>query len=275
MRKVLMCLSFALSVGPLAAQDQSLADIRSELGQLNASIAQLRSELAAGNTGGLTITGDVLQRIDIIEAGLARLTSKTESLENRINRVVSDGTTRVGDLEFRLCELEAGCDLGSVGQAPPLGGEAGAGNGAAPVAVAPSATPNAGGAELAVSEKADFERAQAALASGDFQRAAQEFATFNESYPGGPLAAEAYFFGGQAFAQSGDWNNAARSYLESFSGSPDAPRAPEALMRLGLALYELGQSEEACLMLKEVGVRYPGSDQVLAANSSMRNLGCQ
>ncbi|MEP3346966.1 MAG: tol-pal system protein YbgF [Litoreibacter sp.] len=271
MRKVLMCLSFALSVGPLAAQDQNLADIRSELGQLNSSIVQLRSELTSGNTGGLVITGDVLQRIDVIEAELAKLTSKTEGLENRINRVVTDGTNRVGDLEFRLCELEAGCDLGSVGQASTLGGD----TGAAPAAAVPTASPDTGGAELAISEKADFERAQEALASGDFQRAAEQFTAFNESYPGGPLASEAYFLGGQALAQSGDWNNAARSYLESFSGSPEAPRAPEALMRLGLALYELGQADEACLMLKEVGVRYPGSDQVLPANSSMRNLGCQ
>ena len=271
MRKVLMCLSFALSVGPLAAQDQSLADIRAELGQLKTSIVQLRSEVSSGNTGGLTITGDTLQRIDIIEAALSKLTSKTESLENRINRVVADGTTRVGDLEFRLCELEAGCDLGTVGQASPLGGDAGT----APVTVAPTATLDTGGAELAISEKADFERAQEALAAGDFRSAADQFAAFNESYPGGPLASDAYFFRGRALAQSGDWNNAARSYLESFSGSPEAPRAPEALFRLGLALYELGQAEEACLMLQEVGVRYPGSDQVLPANSSMRNLGCQ
>jgi len=270
MRKVLVFVSFILSAAPVAAQDTTLADIRAELGQLNASVAQLRGELAAGNTGGLTITGDTLQRIDIIERELARLTSKSETLENRINRIVADGTNRVGDLEFRLCELEPNCDLGSVGQAQPLGGD----TGTAPAAIAAPAQPDTGGVELAISEKADFERAQEALASSDFRSAAEQFAAFNESYPGGPLASDAYFFRGQALANLGDWNNAARSYLEAFSGSPDAPRAPEALFRLGLALYELGQRDEACLMLQEVGTRYPGSDQVLPANSSMRNLGC-
>ena len=39
---------------------------------------------------------------------MQRLTSKSEELENRINRIVSDGTTRIGDLEFRLVELEGG-----------------------------------------------------------------------------------------------------------------------------------------------------------------------
>lgn len=272
MRKVLLVLSFVLSAGPLAAQDTSLAEIRTELGQLNAALQSLRSDVSSGNTGGLVITGDTLQRIDMIEAGLSRLTSKTETLENRVNRVVADGTNRIGDLEFRLVELEGG-DLGSVGETPTLGGDTGAGT--APAIAAPATIPDTGGAELAYSEKADFERAQEALASGDFRSAAQQFAAFNESYPGGPLASDAYFLGGQSLAKLGDWNNAARSYLESFSGSPEAPRAPEALLRLGQALYELGQAEEACLMLKEVGVRYPGSDHVLAANSSLRNLGCQ
>lgn len=272
MRKVLLVLSFVLSVGPVAAQDTSLADIRAELGQLNTAILSLRSDVSSGNTGGLVITGDTLQRIDAIEAGLSRLTSKTEGLENRINRVVTDGTNRIGDLEFRLVELEGG-DLGSLGETPTLGGDTGA---AVPGGGVPAATPDiGGGAELAISEKADFERAQEALASGDFRGAAQQFTAFNESYPGGPLASDAFFLAGQSLAKLGDWNNAARSYLESFSGSPEAPRAPEALFRLGLALYELGQAEEACLMLQEVGVRYPASDQVLPANSSMRNLGCQ
>lgn len=269
MRKVLVFLSLILWTAPLAAQDTTLADIRAELGQLNASVQQLRGELAAGNTGGLTITGDTLQRIDIIERELARLTAKSESLENRINRVVADGTNRIGDLEFRLTELEGG-DLGAIGETPTLGGT----TGAAPAIVAAPSQPDTGGAELAISEKADFERAQEVLAAGDFRSAAEQFATFNESYPGGPLASDAHFLRGQALAELGDWNNAARSYLEAFSGSPDAPRAPEALFRLGLALYELGQGEEACLMLREVGTRYPGSDQVLPANASLRNLGC-
>lgn len=269
MHKFLVLLSFAIWAGPLAAQDTSLADIRTELNQLKGSVEQLRGELASGNTGGLTITGDTLQRIDIIEAELSRLTSRTESLENRINRVVSDGTNRIGDLDFRLTELEGG-DLGALGETTTLGGD----TGAAPAAVVAPAQPDTGGAELAVSEKADFERAQEVLAAGDFRSAADQFAAFNESYPGGPLASDAFFLRGQALAKLGDWNNAARSYLESFSGSPEAPRAPEALFRLGLALYELGQAEEACLMLREVGTRYPGSNQVLPANSSMRNLGC-
>ncbi|MDA8747243.1 tol-pal system protein YbgF [Litoreibacter sp.] len=261
----------ALGVGfglPSLAQDSSLADIRSELGVLNAEIVRLKSELnTTGTGGGTAVTGDTLQRIDAIEAGLTRLNAKTEQLENRINRVVTDGTNRIGDLEFRLVELEGG-DLGAVGQTPTLGGD----TGAAPARQI--AEPSDDAPELAIGEKNDFERAEGALASGDFRGAATQFATFTQSYPGSPLEADAHYLRGDALGSAGDPQGAARAYLESFSGSPDHPRAPSALYKLGLSLEALGQRNEACLMLSEVGNRYPASDQVGPANQSRASLGC-
>lgn len=264
-----LCVSVFLALaGPGLAQDSSLADIRAELGALNAEILRLKSELSSGGaTGGAAITGDTLQRIDAIEAGLTRLNAKTEQLENRINRVVTDGTNRIGDLEFRLVELEGG-DLSTVGQAPVLGGETGA---------APAATPTpqpSDAPELAIGEKNDFERAEGALASGDFRSAAEQFATFTQSYPGSPLEADAHYLRGDALEKAGDAQGAARAYLESFSGAPDSPRAPSALYKLGLALEALGQRNEACLMLQEVGNRYPASDQVALASQSQATLEC-
>ncbi len=254
--------------GPAVSQDSSLADIRSELGVLNAEINRLKSELnTTGTGGGVAVTGDTLQRIDAIEAGLTRLNAKTEQLENRINRVVTDGTNRIGDLEFRLVELEGG-DLSTVGQTPTLGGDTGAAP-AAQVAVPQNDAP-----ELAIGEKNDFERAEGALASGDFRSAAEQFATFTQSYPGSPLEADAHYMRGEALAGAGDPQGAARAYLESFSGSPDSARAPSALRKLGMSLDALGQRNEACLMLTEVGNRYPASDQVVLANQSRASLGC-
>jgi tol-pal system protein YbgF len=265
-----LLVSFCLLVAaPAAAQDTSLADIRAELGVLNAEIARLKSELAP--TGGAApaapLSGDTLQRIDAIEAGLTRLNSKAEELENRINRVVTDGTNRIGDLEFRLVELEGG-DLGSIGETPALGGED-------ITTIAPQVSePESDAPELAIGEQRDFERAQEALASGDFLGAAEQFAAFTQSYPGSPLEADAQYFRGEAFEKAGNNQEAARAYLESFSGSPSSPRAPDALFKLGLSLDALGQRNEACLMLQEVVNRFPGSPQVSEATQSRATLGC-
>lgn len=268
MRFLLVSLCLLVAT-PVAAQDTSLADIRAELGVLNTEMNRLKAELAP--TGGAApaapLSGDTLQRIDAIEAGLTRLNAKAEELENRINRVVTDGTNRVGDLEFRLIELEGG-DFSTLGDTPPLGGEQ-------VTSIAPqSPAPQSDTPELAIGEKLDFERAQEALAQGDFLGAAEKFAAFTQSYPGSPLEADAQFFRGEAFENAGDNQEAARAYLESFSGSPTSPRAPEALFKLGVALDALGQRNEACLMLQEVVNRYPGSPQVASSTQMRATLGC-
>ena len=264
---------------PLAAQttaqadDQTLADIRQEMSVLYVDVQRLKRELSTTGAAAANIGGDTaLQRIDAIEAALQRLTSKTEFLENRINRVVKDGTNRIGDLEFRLVELEGG-DVSTLGETSTLGGD----TGGATTAVTPAQTSTSvdtNSVELAVGEKSDFKRAQEALATGDFRSAATQFATFTATYPGGPLTADAHFLRGQAFENLGEMSNAARAYLESFSGTPNGPRAPEALYKLGTSLGSLGQTSEACVTLSEVEARFPGSPAVLLAKSSMRNLEC-
>ena len=74
--------------------------------------------------------------------------------------------------------------------------------------------------QLAANEQADFERAQAALASGDFRAAADQFATFNQTYPGGPLTIEATLRRGEALEGLGDVREGARAYLASFTLDP-------------------------------------------------------
>jgi len=164
--------------------------------------------------------------------------------------------------------LEDGCDLSTLGDTPSLGG----------VDVEPTApaveTPIATGPSLAVGEQQDFTRAQEALDSGDFRGAADLLETFNESYPGSPVASQAHLMRGQALERLGELTNAARAYLAAFSGAPEGPAAPEALTKLGQSLGTLGQTQDACVTLGEVAVRFPGAPQVADAQASMASLGC-
>lgn len=252
------------------AQDGTLADIRQQLSVLYSDINGLKGELST--TGALT-TGTAgntpLDRLNAIEAELQRLTSKTEELEFRVNRITVDGTNRIGDLEFRLCELEEGCDIGQLGDTPSLGG---VDNGANVPAATPA--PATGGPALAVGEQADFERAQEALAQGDFRSAADLLATFSSTYPGSPVSQQAELLRGKALDGLGDTTAAARAYLQAFSGNPQGQYAPEALLKLGIALGAVGQVQDGCITLAEVGLRFPGDPSVLESQSAMRNLGC-
>lgn len=279
MRKGWIIAGFLMLALPVAAQDraQTLADIRQELVVLKSEIDALKVELSTtGGASGSGASGPALSRLDTIEAALTALTGKAEAIEFRLNKVVEDGTRRVADLEFRLTEL-AGGDLSTLPETPPLGGEKPVVTGppTAPYASPENPSPPAtGGAQLAVSEQADFDAARAAYDGGDFRGAADRLQAFTTTYTGGPLTQEAHYLRGEALAQLGETANAARAYLEAFSGAPDGPRAPEALFKLGQALNQLGQGPEACVTLTEVTVRFPGGQPAADAAAAMRAFGC-
>ncbi|HHL20255.1 MAG TPA: tol-pal system protein YbgF [Aliiroseovarius sp.] len=259
--------SFAM---PALSQDraESLADIRQELSVLYVEIQQLKTELSTtGAPSGSGGTGSVLDRVNAIEAALTGLIARTETLEHRVDQIVRDGTNRIGDLEFRLVELEGG-DVSQLGQTTTLGG------GPAPTGPVTPPVENSGGGQMAVGEQADFNAAEAALNNGNFADAAARFANFTETYPGGPLSAQAHYLRGEALAGLGQTAQAARAYLTSFSGDPNGPRAPDALFKLGAALGDLGQTSEACVTLAEVGARFPAAATVSMAESKRQALGC-
>lgn len=267
-----LVLAAALALVPLAGMAQgraeSLADIRSQLGQLGTELSGLRSELVS--TGAVARAGgaDMLQRMEMIELELMRLTGKTEELELRINRVVADGTNRLGDLEFRVVELEGG-DPGALQNPAPLGdGRNAGGGGATPPAKVTAPAPGAAG------QQAEFDRARAVLGQGDFRTAADLFAAYAAAHPQDPLSGEALFLRAEALEGLSQPEAAARSYLDSFSGFPDSARAPEALFRLARALGRLGQVQDACILLSEVDSRYPGHPVVAEAGAERLNLQC-
>ena len=175
-----------------------------------------------------------------------------------------------------LCEATEGCDPTKLGATPVLGGDSG--GAVAPVATdtgAAAVTDSTGGGELAVSEQEDFDRAKEVLGQGDFPGAATLFATYAQSYPGGPLVPEAHYLRGEALSKQGDTGNAARAYLDAFSAKPDGPIAPDALLKLGEGLGALGQVPEACVTLGEVGTRFPGTMAATQAGVAMQGFACQ
>ncbi len=258
-----------------AQSDQTLADIRQDMVVLSVELQKLKRELSTTGGSGVAIAGDQLERITSIETQLQRITAKTEQLEHRITQVTRDGTNRLGDLQFRLCDLEPGCDISTLDTSAPLGGDAVPVVAPAPALDVPTDGLLFGAGELAVSEEADFLDAQKALNNGDFSGAAQLFAVFRETYPLGPLEAAALVGEGRALDGGGDTREAARRYLSAYSGFPDDQVAPEALWRLGVSLGALGSKPEACVTLGEVAGRYPGSDFIAQADQSRAALGCQ
>ncbi|WP_170337518.1 tol-pal system protein YbgF [Ruegeria arenilitoris] len=270
---LVLAAALTLASGAQAQDQQTLADIRQELTVLHVEIQRLKREFSTTGSPAPNLSGSsILERVDAIEAELQRLTRQTEQLNQRVQNVVTDGTNRIGDLEFRLCELEPGCEFTGEDTLT-LGGDSDTAAITAPVTTPGDAT-DGDQVELAVGEQADFDAASQALADGDFQTAADLFAQFDSAYPGSPLAPEANLRRGQALEGLGDTREAARAFLASFTGDSEGPVAPEALYELGAALGRLGQVDQACITLGEVGVRFPSSAFLATATEEMASLSC-
>jgi TolA-binding protein len=197
-------LALLLAAAPGNAAEESVADIREELTLLDRQIQEIREALVAtGPASGLPQSpATALQRLDQLEAMLRRLTDRVAVLTNELGRVVDDASNRVGDIEFRLTELEGG-DVSLLGSGEPLGGGLTA---AAPPAVAPPAesglgtgegstagigsglgsgidspfvvpappvpvAPPAEAPQFAVGEQAQFDAARAAVEAGEYATA--------------------------------------------------------------------------------------------------------
>lgn len=278
--------------GPAPAQDESaeatLADIRQELSFLLGEVQYLKSQLVTTGppqSSSARHEGSVSLRVDAIESELRQLTGAVEELQFRVETIVEDGTRRIGDLEFRLVELEGG-DLSSVGKVPALGSaEPGAAKAEETETVAAEdsgeSTGDGTAAEAAAPREpvypgeTPFEVAMAAFEAGNYADALGYLDTALDPDAEAETFAEVRFWQGESHFALQDWQSAASSYLDSFSSSPKGPNASGAILGLGISLGELGHADEACLMLSEAAVRAPNNPEVAGRAERERvRFGC-
>lgn len=265
-----MVLGMALAL-PASAQDPTLADLRADLSDLREQVQALRSELVASGSEGFQAVGGVaaIDRMNAMEHRLARLTDRTEQMDNRIDRVVSDASRRLADLEFRLCEMDEGCDLAALTMQD-LGGTGSPRSNLGP-ARAPSAT---SGQPARAGEQGDFDAAREVMAGGDFRTAAEMFGVVARSHAGGALTAEALFLRGTALDRAGDARGAAAAWLEGFAADPEGTRAAESLLGIARVIADDGDPAAACLYLAEVPARFPGTPFAAEAETRLSRLAC-
>ncbi|NHF73545.1 tetratricopeptide repeat protein [Paracoccus xiamenensis] len=257
----------------------TLADMQTTLRAVSADLQALRAELLTSGAQGFAAAGgdSAIDRMNAMEARIATLTEQTEQLSNRIKQVVADGTNRVGDIEFRLCELDPNCDLGALMTAD-LGGQ-GTGMTPAPAGdpvpmppsdvsaqtlppmteTPPTATPPT------EEEAREFAEIRALVAAQDWAQANTKLDHLVTAHAGGPLTTEALYLQGIARQGDGRETEAAQSFLMAFSAAPDGPRAAASLLALSQAMAGLGTPADACPYLGELTRRFPASPEAADA----------
>lgn len=258
-----------LSAGAHAQQQQwsgssSPEDLRYRLDILDAELADIRARLGGevGSivrqpSGGGGAVSD--NRLIQLESEIRRLTATVEQLQNRVERIASDATRRFGDIEFRLNEIEGNPTGGSVGA---VGG--------------PTQNPNTNTnvAATSVAEQNALDRAAKDVQQGRFDQAEDRLRRFMNDYQGSPLTGDAWYWLGESQSVRGQNAEAARSYLNGYNFDRRGQRASANLLRLGVTLGRLGQLNEACLTLREVGTQFPNTAEVSKANAESSQLNC-
>lgn len=261
-----------------AAPPPSLADLRADLDAVAADLQGLRAALRVSGAAGYASAGgpDAIARMDRMEAALRRLTGQVEEARNRIETIATDSAARLDEAEFRLCQLEDGCDLGALADGG-LGGALDIDLAAGSIHAAPAAAGTAGTgttAPASADEQARFDAAMALAQAGDQAGAAAAFAAMAEAHAGGPLFAEARFFEGQAQLALGEPRAAARAFTDVFAADPAGPRAPDALLAVARIMAAEGQDRTACQFLAEVMLRHPGTVPATEAAQLHDGLAC-
>ncbi len=246
-----------LSAPALAQTWQGSSDpqeLRYRLDVLDAELADIRARLGGATAGTPRVStgGDTA----LIESELRRLTAQVEQMQNQINRIQEDATRRFGDIEFRLTELEGG-DISQVGQTPTVGGQ--------PVTAFPQAGQQV--AATSVSEQGDLDRAVNDVQQGRFDQAEDRLLRFLRDYPQSPLAGDAYYWLGESRFVRGVHADAAKAYLDGYQTAPRGARAPHNLFKLGVSLGRLGQLNEACQTLRQVGAQFPSAPDGLVGRA--------
>ena len=261
------------------AAPRTLADLRADLRAVGADLRALRSELTASGAEGFRAAGgdSAIDRMNAMEREITRLTGETERLRHRIDRIVRDGSNRIGDIEFRLCEMEDGCDLGALttSQLGDLDGGSAALLGAA-FDSGPSAAGGGSGVPGAMTaqEQTELDRARAALDAGEFAGAAQMFGSFASTHAGSPAATEALYLQGVALDGAGDPKGATGAWLQAFAAAPGGPRAADALLGLSRVSAAGRPAAEGCVYLDELILRFPGTPQADEAARRSASAGC-
>jgi TolA-binding protein len=99
--------------------------------------------------------------------------------------------------------------------------------------------------------------------SGQIKLAEKRFSEFIESFPTSTKLSAALFWRAETRVKDENWISAANDYLESFTINPNGESAAKTLFGLGVSLGAIGEREQACLTLDEVGSRFENIERTL------------
>jgi tol-pal system protein YbgF len=121
--------------------------------------------------------------------------------------------------------------------------------------------------------KTEFDAAMNLLSRAQYDPASSAFRKFADTHPDEDRAPDALYWAGDiAYSTKKDYPEAARDFAELLKKYPKAQRAPDSMLKLGLALFELGQMKEGCAALAALPAKYPDATVTVATRAKTERV---
>lgn len=298
--------STSLLVSPAAlAQDATAKALADRLNRLERQMSDLERWSYSGGKGAPPPRSAAdgpppsVGQLTDAELRLSRLENQLRQLNGEIERMGHDVRSfgqrldkLVGDVDFRLTEIErqlsqrpAGPAAATTGSVPPSGNATmpatlgvvanrGQAADAGPAPAQDSATQTA--ALPAGTPMEQYDYAYSLLSKQKLGEAQQAFESFLQQNGDDKLAGNAQYWLGEIYYTNGELQQAAKAFLEGVQRWPDGNKAPDSLLKLAISLRRLNQVEDACATMQELDKRFPDMETRIRRrlDSERKTAGC-
>ncbi|NQT10369.1 MAG: tol-pal system protein YbgF [Desulfobacteraceae bacterium] len=135
-----------------------------------------------------------------------------------------------------------------------------------------SKTKAVGKTEKGLSEDEIYASAKQAFDHGDLEAAREEFQRIIKQYPKSRHADNAQFWIGEIYYRGKWYEKAILEYQKVIEKYPKGNKVPASLLKQGLAFLNLGEKANARLILNELVVKHPKSNEAKIAKRKLKGL---
>ncbi len=267
---------------------------------------QLDSIQRAGGADGTVSAARLGVRISELEDAIRRSGGRTEEVQYQIEQLRKDFASFSEDVQLRLQTLEQSMPLSGMAAGMPTAPAGVATDGASPPAAAAAVMPMTPGAtapsaqagrsmEDVVNEvsappattppapamkfnspQEHYSHAFTLINRAQYAEAEQVLRSFVQQHPKDKLAGNAFYWLGETYYVRENYLNAADAFRQGFESLPDGSKAPDNLLKLGMSLGKLNKKDQACVVLKQLQVKYKGKADAVLQRAARESdvLGC-
>lgn len=135
-----------------------------------------------------------------------------------------------------------------------------------------SSVPSTPAAAKSESDQTLYLEAKKAFDAGNLETARNGFVKLIASYPKSPHADNSQFWIGETYYREKWYEKAILEYQKVIENYPSGNKIPAALLKQGLSFLNIGETNNARLVLKELVARHPSTNEAKIARQKLESL---